>query len=93
MAKEYIERNELIENLNRFAPEHYSALINMLITKQPAVDVVEIPCRCKDCKYYKPHSPSKHHNPKALYCCRCAVTKVNPDAFCSYGERRTDNDL
>ena len=56
-------------------------------------DFVEIPCRCKDCKYYKPHSPSKHHNPKALYCCRCAVTKVKPDDFCSYGEPKQKNDL
>ncbi len=39
---EYIEREALIENLNRFAPEHYSALINMLITKQPTADVAEV---------------------------------------------------
>ena len=32
---EYINRAELIENLNKFAPEHYNALINQLITKQP----------------------------------------------------------
>lgn len=37
---EYIERESLIENLNQFAPEHYNALVNMLITKQPAADVV-----------------------------------------------------
>ena len=38
---EYIERGALIENLNRFAPEHYNALVNQLITKQPAADVIE----------------------------------------------------
>lgn len=37
---EYIEREALIDNLNHFAPEHYNALINMLIEKQPAADVV-----------------------------------------------------
>lgn len=37
--KDLIDRQELIDNLNRFAPEHYSALINDLITKQKAVDV------------------------------------------------------
>lgn len=42
MAKEYIERNELIENLQKFAPEHYNALINQLITKQPTADVKEV---------------------------------------------------
>lgn len=36
---EYIERNELIKNLNKFAPEYYNALINDLIIKQPAADV------------------------------------------------------
>ena len=39
---EYINRVELIENLNKFAPEHYNALINQLITKQPTADVQEI---------------------------------------------------
>lgn len=48
---EYIDRNELIKNLNKFAPEQYSALVNMIITKQPAVDVGKV-VRCKDCKHY-----------------------------------------
>ncbi|MBR5305954.1 MAG: hypothetical protein IKU47_03435 [Oscillospiraceae bacterium] len=39
---EYIDRKELLENLKKFAPEHYSALVNTLITKQPAVDVVSM---------------------------------------------------
>ena len=39
---EYINRAELIKNLNKFAPEHYNALINHLITKQPTADVQEV---------------------------------------------------
>lgn len=39
---EYINRAELIENLNKLAPEHYNALINQLITKQPTADVREV---------------------------------------------------
>lgn len=39
---EYIDRQELLKNLNKFAPEHYSALVNTIITKQPAADVVEV---------------------------------------------------
>lgn len=39
---EYINREEFIENLKKFAPEHYNALINQLITKQPTADVVEV---------------------------------------------------
>lgn len=39
---EYIDRTDLIKNLNKFAPEHYTALINQLIMKQPTADVVEV---------------------------------------------------
>ena len=39
---EYINRAELIENLNKFATEHYNALINQIITKQPTADVQEV---------------------------------------------------
>lgn len=35
MSDDLISRELLIENLNRFAPEHYSALVNDLIVKQP----------------------------------------------------------
>ena len=48
---EYIDRNELIKNLKRFAPEHYSALVNNLIKKQPTADVAEVR-DCEKCKYY-----------------------------------------
>lgn len=38
-----ISRESLIENLNKFAPEHYNALINMLIMKEPvAYDVDKV---------------------------------------------------
>ena len=40
--KDYICRQELIENLNRFAPEHYSVLVNNLIIKQPSAKVKEV---------------------------------------------------
>lgn len=39
---EYIDRADLIQNLKKFAPEHYSDLINQLITKQPTVEVTEV---------------------------------------------------
>lgn len=38
---EYIDRTSLINNLKTFAPEHYTALINDLILKEPAANVVE----------------------------------------------------
>ena len=35
MRDDLISRKSLIENLNKFAPEHYSVLVNDLITKEP----------------------------------------------------------
>ena len=44
----YIDREDLLKNLKRFAPEHLTPLIVSLIEKQPTADVVEV-VRCKDC--------------------------------------------
>ena len=35
MSDDLISRKSLIENLNKFAPEHYAALVNDLIMKEP----------------------------------------------------------
>ena len=35
MSDDLISQKVLIDNLKRFAPEHYSALVNDLIMKQP----------------------------------------------------------
>ena len=35
MSDDLISRKSLIENLNKFAPEHYTALVNNLIMKEP----------------------------------------------------------
>lgn len=35
MRDDLISRKSLIENLNKFAPEHYTALVNDLIMKEP----------------------------------------------------------
>ena len=82
---EYINRAELIENLNKFAPEHYNALINQLITKQPTADVEEV-VRCKDCKrcYEK---RTKRGNQLMRFCMRMDGNEyqVNANDFCSYG--------
>ena len=85
---EYINRAELIENLNKFAPEHYNALINQLITKQPAADVVEV-VRCKDCEYWQSKNSKDTQG-----VCLCGDKDMNyggefyPFAsdFCCYGE-------
>ena len=61
------------------------------VLQQPTADVVEV-VRCRDCKYRKLDKlfQEKHY---------CYLRNVNggkycnDDDFCSYGERRTDNDL
>lgn len=40
--KEYIEREALLENLHKFAPEHNTPLIQLLVTRQPTADVAEV---------------------------------------------------
>lgn len=35
MSDDLISRKSLIENLNKFAPEYYSPLVNDLIAKEP----------------------------------------------------------
>ena len=41
-----IDRQDLLKNLNRFAPEKYDALVNDIIKKQPTIEVKPrwIPC-------------------------------------------------
>lgn len=49
-------------------------------------DFVEIPCRCKDCKYYEIHKPSV-----TLNCERDGrLIPMMPDDYCNYGKRRTN---
>ena len=74
---EYIERDALMRNLKQFAPEHLTPLIEILIQKQPVADVVEV-VRCKDCK--------NHNRPRLGYC-SMTLCYVQPDDYCSYGER------
>ena len=91
---EYINRAELIKNLNKFAPERYNALINQLITKQPADDVVKV-VRCKDCRYWKDKNSKGTQG-----ICNCGEMDMNyggefypfANDFCSYAERKNEFD-
>ena len=90
MNKEYIERNDLIKNLNYFAPEHYSVLVNGLIMKQPTIDVAEV-VRCRDCKYYdKKYHQCKLHSEEPDQYSTGFIFNMQEDDFCSYGERIVD---
>ena len=57
------------------------------IEQAPTVDAVKV-VRCKDCKHYKPQKKSAHWENRANYCNRVVTIKVQPDDFCSYGERK-----
>ncbi len=58
------------------------------LAKAPTADVVEV-VKCKDCKHYE---IGKSYTP---YCNNVMnlFEEMKPTDFCSYGERRTDNDL
>ena len=61
-----------------------------MIELKPSIDTVnavEI-VRCKDCKHYRPQKKSAHWENRANYCNRVVTIKVQPDDFCSYGERK-----
>ena len=65
--------------------------IQMLIAYAPSVDAIPV-VRCKDCKYYRNHPNGLcylHTEPKENergYSGEAVC--VEPDDFCSYGERR-----
>ena len=62
-----------------------------MISNATTVDAVEV-VRCKDCKHYKPQKKSAHWENRANYCNRVVTIKVQPDDFCSYGERKDGTD-
>lgn len=41
---------------------------------------------CRDCIHYK--VPNRTYYKDALMCCRSAYTKVLPEDYCSFGERK-----
>lgn len=90
MAKEYIEREAMIQRLqntplfSNFATGGIflrDGVID-LVERQSAADVVEV-VRCKDCQYFD----------VIIDCCtnELAMHSCHADDFCSYGERK-DNE-
>ena len=71
----YIDREDLLNNLKQFAPEHLTPLIVSLIEKQPTADVVEV-VRCKDCTEWDKDEYECSH-----------WYGFREDDFCSYVER------
>ena len=99
--KEYTERNELIgkfkkaEMLFRKSGYHRTAYVFLALKREiermPAADVVPV-VRCKDCKYAYINSFSRLSG--SAVCTLLAkisdgaAYQVQQDDFCSYGERK-----
>lgn len=76
---EYVDRDTLIDNLQKFAPDDYSANINNIIMSQPRANVKEIIYahqekadgmgyyRCSHCKMID----DKYYQPE--YCPHCGA--------------------
>lgn len=96
---EYIEREALIaflednhDDKDWLVNQYNADWICSWIESQPAADVVAV-VRCKDCKY---RSGLNGRPPYMFYICTCAeglTGAVRENHFCSYGERRTDDEV
>lgn len=88
----YIDKDKLLDDLNRLAAVEYNALINEVIVKQPETDVVEV-VRCKDCR----HSREMRYTEKQIYdenrigCTYLSGSYysiiMDKNSYCSYAER------
>ena len=80
MSDDLISRKSLIENLNEFAPEHYTALVNYLIMKEPTAfdkeKVIEELKRLKTnaFRYYNQYDDEQAFGESAAY--RAAIEIV-----------------
>ena len=90
----YIDVDKLRETSSVWMDGNVLVMSVQDVDNAPTVDVVEV-VRCKDCKYW---------NEREMECNNDYVATDNEggasfslnfylDDFCSYGERRTDNDL
>lgn len=96
MAKKYIDADEFLKSetkrcgciplVGSCTTDNES--LSYRLARAPTADVVEV-VRCKDCEY------AKHNNRcDALFCkLRKEATMVKAMDFCSYGERREDDDV
>ena len=99
MSKEYIERKCLIDMIserNRNTCNGKMSCLQMkrMVESIPVADVASV-VRCKECKHWKP-SGSKAGNSFSdmEYIGGCEFTNYcrRESDFCSYGEKRDNND-
>ena len=80
MPEKYIKSSDCEKYFYEHLDDVHIAAAMNAIDEMPAADVAPV-VRCKDCKWYP-------------FCCRTIRTDGNrPDDYCSYGERKeNDND-
>ena len=100
MAKEYIEREWLLNRIKPLCEEDYHNATLIATTKElmrnhimsaPAADVVEV-VRCKDCKYFGKNKAHRVTKLPLSFCDKFMHNITTDNDFCSYGERKgTEN--
>ena len=94
---EYIEREALMEQLGKkkagIADKRYTEGFNdalmrfrSMVHSAKAADVVEVPCRCKDCKHWMdfPNCGCTDF----VKVCALAEYMIGANGYCLYGERK-----
>ncbi len=89
----YIKKEPLLQIAKEIQGKVFGApLIVRAIENAPEEDVVEV-VRCKDCKYC--HKETRWNGEKYFGCYQESVFDMEttyPDHYCSYGERREEDD-
>ena len=80
------EKEKLVELLDDF-PVQMEWHDNEELADHLIANGLSTVVHCRDCKHYKPQNGSVQWNHKTPYCMRKVAIKVNPDDFCSFGER------
>lgn len=81
---EYIEREALLAEYDRLHTGE-PGRARKLIAEAPAADVVEVSCRCKDCKHWMdfPNCGCTDF----VKVCALAEYMIGANGYCLYGER------
>lgn len=62
-----------------------------MLDKQPTIDAVPV-VRCRECKHYGWEQEPCHGKTQRFCKLHKGLVVMDRDTFCSYGERRCDND-
>lgn len=86
--RETIEKNFTNELCKKYLDDYANGFQAALwaVMKIPAADVAPV-VKCKECKYYE----SAKVNNKGFLICPASGMEITDNDFCSYGERKENN--